>query len=350
MVDAIRQDALDNTNDRPFDIDDGADELLRRWNVPEDAEEPSKDDDESGQDEETSTSEDKEDDSETDDEQEDNDSDESDEDDKEDDSDEDEDEKSKKRKVVDDDDSVVKVKVDGKEHEVPVKDLKRLWGQEQALNRKSEETAAVRKQAEESGAKYVAGVAKMLELAQARYEPFSKIDFLVAAKELDAEELTTLRTEAQRAWDELKFFEQELDTVVKEVETHKHQERLKEAREAQRILSDPKDGIPGWSEKLYDDIRAFAILQGIPEVEVNQLTNPVAFKIMHKAMLYDKGQKALDTKTKKIDKTPKKVIKTSANAESTRKLLKPNNKAMEKLRSSGDIDDAADAFLSKWSQ
>lgn len=347
MVSAIREDAYDN--DKSLSIDDGADELLRRWNVTEDADKPSKDD-ESGRDEDDTSEEDEAD--EADESEEEDDSEDTDDED-EDDSDDESDDKAKDKKarkfVEEDDSTYIKVKVDGKDHEVPVKDLKRLWGQEQALNRKSEETAVVRKHAEESGAKYVAGVAKLLELAQADYEPYSKVDFLLAAKELDAEELTALRGEAQKTYERVRFLEQELDNTIKEVEQYKHTERLKEAREANKVLSDPEKGIPGWGEKLYDELRTFAVGQGIPEAEVNMLTNPVAFKIMHKAMLYEKGQKALE-KTKKVDKTPKKVIKTSANAEATRKVTNSKNKgAEERLRRSGDIEDAADVFLSRWS-
>src|SRR5271166_5311278 len=50
-------------------------------------------------------------------------------------------EKPKSKKYADDSDTYVKVKVGEEEHEVAVKDLKRLWGQEASLTKKSQEVA-----------------------------------------------------------------------------------------------------------------------------------------------------------------------------------------------------------------
>src|SRR5574337_877989 len=58
---------------------------------------------------------------------------------------EDEDPEASKAKKDAGDDVIVKIKVGDKEHEVPVKDLKRLYGQEASLTRKSQEVAAQRK-------------------------------------------------------------------------------------------------------------------------------------------------------------------------------------------------------------
>jgi hypothetical protein len=52
-------------------------------------------------------------------------------------------------------------------------------------------------------------------------------------------------------------------------------------------------------------------------------------------------------KTAKVDKTPKKIIKSSS-TETNRKMSGKENNAMSKLRKSGTTDDAADAFLSRW--
>jgi hypothetical protein len=62
----------------------------------------------------------------------------------EDDKSEDEDKPSKKY-ADDNDDTYVKVKVGDKEEEVKVNDLKRLYGQEASLTRKSQEVAEIRK-------------------------------------------------------------------------------------------------------------------------------------------------------------------------------------------------------------
>jgi hypothetical protein len=264
-------------------------------------------------------------------------------------SDEEEDEKPKAKKTASDDD-IVTVKVDGKEIAVPVKELKRLYGQEQSLTRKSEEVAATRRQVEETGKAYIAGMTKLLDNAKARFEPYSKIDWLVASKQLEANELTALRQEAEKAYADVKFLEQDMDTYLKAQEAEEHKALQTQARECIKVLTDPKDGIEGWNESLYNDIRAYAVTSGVPQTDINRLVDPTAFKILHKAMLYDKGKAVV---TKKVEKTPKKIIKSSGNTESRETLTKPKDgvrSAMSKAQKSGALDAFADVFLAKWAK
>jgi hypothetical protein len=249
-----------------------------------------------------------------------------------------------------DDKLVVKIKVDGKEHEVSVKDLKRLYGQETALNRKSQEVAAERKKVEETGAKQVVALTKMLERAQERAKPYQSIDFFALAKDpnISAEEMTALRKEAQSAFDDVNFFGQELDQTFKQLQDNRAQNLRTQALAAHKVLSDPKSGIDGWNEPLYNDIRSYAVSQGLPAGYVNEIADPNAIKLLHKAMMYDRGKKAL-SKTTKIDKTPKKIIKTSSNSVSSNQKGRSGKDAMDKLRMSGDVDDAASVFLSRMS-
>src|SRR5512139_3659998 len=97
------------------------------------------------------------------------------------------DEKAEKRTYADDEGTYVKVKVGDTEHEVPVKDLKRLFGQEASLTQKSQQVADERKQVEAELAKNTAATQALLERAKARFEPYSKVDFLLAAQQLSPE-------------------------------------------------------------------------------------------------------------------------------------------------------------------
>jgi hypothetical protein len=92
----------------------------------------------------------------------------------------------------------VKVVVDDNEHEVPVKDLQRLFGQEAALTRKSQETAEVRKAADAEQAKAVAVLDVMLKNAKAAAAPFEQIDFLALSRDpnVSNEELAYIREQA----------------------------------------------------------------------------------------------------------------------------------------------------------
>src|SRR5262245_54818629 len=69
------------------------------------------------------------------------------------------------RKYADDEGTYVKITVDDEEHEVPVKDLKRLFGQEKSLTQKSQQVAERRKQVDADGARYLAQTQVLLERA-----------------------------------------------------------------------------------------------------------------------------------------------------------------------------------------
>lgn len=249
--------------------------------------------------------------------------------------------------VIDDDEGFVKVKVDGEDREVSVKDLKRLYGQEASLTRKSQEVSKKRKDAEELGATYVAGLTGLLQKAQSKSNPYKQIDFLSAAQQLNPEELNALRQEAQQAFDEEKYLAEELSTFMTSIKDQRQTQLVEKGREAVKEL---KRDIPGWNEKVYNDVRHFAISSGLETDVVDNLVDAAAIKIIHKAMLYDKGKSNIVTKKK--GGSPKKVIKTSKSSGASTKDIIGNKttaaKALKKLESSGSTDDAAAAFLARW--
>lgn len=349
MVDATREGAYENTEEGTES--DAANAFLKLWS--EDAEEPSKKRPKAEDTKEESTSDDADEREESDESPDDSDeADDEDTDDVDDDSDDEADEDSEKPKarkaVIEDDNAVVKLKVDGQEVEASVKDLKRLYGQEASLTRKSQELATTRKQVEDTGARFVAGLGNLISQAEADFEPYSKIDFLALAKDPDvtAEELTQLRKEAEARWNRVNFLKSELDATVQQAEVQRIQMLKQQAVECVKVLTDPERGIKGWNEQTYDELRNFAIDQGLDRGIVNELVDPSAIKLLHAAMMYHKGQKAM-TKTAKVDKTPKKIIKSSS-TETNRKMSGKQSDAMSKLRKTGNTDDAADAFLSRW--
>lgn len=345
--------AIPNDAERELDgADTGTDAFFRRL-VSEDATEPSEEDDE--QEEETEGDEpevtEEEPDEETSETNESPEEDEGDteETDEETDDDTEEDETPKKKTVIDSDDAVVKIKVDGEVVEASVKDLKRLYGQEASLTRKSQEAAALKQKAEETGAKYVAGLEAMLNRAKEQAAPYANLNFLALTKDpnVSPEELTALSDAANRAFDNVRYLETELDGVLRSAQEERQKQMMAQARETIKILSDPKTGIPGWSEKMYNDIRGFAVNVGMPEQVVNELVDPVAFKILHMAMQYEKGKTAIN-KTKKIDKTPKRIIKGTPEEVVKQAKVAPKKAVMKRLEATGSVDDAADAFMSRW--
>ena len=254
------------------------------------------------------------------------------------------------KKYADSDETYVKIKVGEEEHEVTVKELKRLFGQEASLTRKSQEVAELRKKADTDTAKALAGLQVMAQRAQQRAAPYKQIDFLVAAKELNADDLNTLRQEAQRALEEERFLSNELDGYVKQVQTTQQAQVVEQAKACIKSKTDETSvkNISGWNEKLYDEMRAFAVNQGIDKSVINAVVDPAVIKMLHMAMQYQKGiSKSVTTK---VNKTPKKIVKTTQTVQpkSSDDSTAKQKKAMDQLRRKGDTDSAAEAFLARW--
>jgi hypothetical protein len=252
----------------------------------------------------------------------------------------DEDESKEEPKKALEDDAVVKIKVGDEELDVSVKELKRLYGQEAALTRKSQEVAAKRKEAEASALKAQATLEKMYQKAAAKWEPYSKIDYLVASKQLDADQFAALRSEAQAAYEDFRFISEEADAFVKQTQAQQQQMLQEAAKEAVKTL---REAIPNWSPTLYDQIREYAVSTGMDADVVNNLVDPVAIQLIHKARMYDESRKIV---TKKKVVTPKKVVKSTVASGS----MKSDGtvKAKKSLQTSGTVDDAANLFLSRW--
>lgn len=257
--------------------------------------------------------------------------------------------KAKKPTVIESEDALVKIKVDGQEVTASIKDLKRLYGQEASLTRKSQEAAQIKQKAEESGQKYVAGLESLLERAKEQAAPYANINFLALTKDpnVSSEELAALSDAANKAFDNVRYLESELDGVIKTANEQRQQQLMVAAKEAIKVLTDPKTGIPGWNEQLYNDIRRFAVDSGMNEQVVNEMVDPTAFKILHMAMQYQKGKTAV-TKTKKVDKTPKRIIKGTPDETIKKSKTSQKTDAFKRARETGHVDDAAEAFLSRW--
>lgn len=255
---------------------------------------------------------------------------------------EEEEETPNKGKVLDDD-AVVKLKVDDEDLEVSVKDLKRLYGQEAALTKKSQALANQRREVEAANAKAAAQLDRLYQKAAQRWEPYSKIDMLVASKQLDAEQFAALRAEAQAAYDDFRFITQEVDEFVKNANEQRQQLLKAQSAEAVKVLNEKIPG--GWNQKVYDEVRAYAEAEGMPKQMVDSIVDPSALLILHKAMQFDKAKSVV---TKKVNKTPQKVLKTTKTVSTKDNSVDKTAKAVKRLRQTGSTDDAADLFLARW--
>jgi hypothetical protein len=342
-----------NSEPKALDIDDAAEAILGRWDDGETLSEV--DEDATSEDlEETEVTEDELDDEE-DDEGEDNlDDPETDELDDDDETDEDEDdEEDDDEPLAASDDQVVDISVNGESKKVSVKDLKRLYGQEASLTKKSQDLANQRKQSEEQLAQTHMSYQKLMERAEARYKPYADIDMLVASREMDAETFSQLRQDAKQAEDDLKFLQEESGQLVSQAQQN-HQQATKEAAaDCVKVL---QEQLPDWGNELYADIRDYAVRSGLPKDQVDQYTDPQVIMLINKARLYDQSKQSAKSKKAKAKLTKSKSGKTkvlsSKKAPPSKKSIQKANqqKQMDMLSGAKDLDDIAEALMSRWEE
>jgi hypothetical protein len=264
------------------------------------------------------------------------------------------DDKSDKKSYVDSEDTYVKVKIGDEEKEVSVKDLKRLYGQEASLTRKSQEVAEQRRVADESAARNVAALNVMHEKAKAKAAPYAALDWLAISKnpDISAAEASALRDEAKAAFDDVAFFEKDLGGLMTAIGEKQKADTVAQAKVCISALSTPGTAdkpnplhIEGWNDKVYDDLRSFARELGADNASVNAMVDPVAFKVLHMAMQFKRGSsKVLTVKT---NKSPTRIVKTSTSTPASKASASTTDrtKAVANLKRTGSEEDAVNAFM-----
>lgn len=251
-----------------------------------------------------------------------------------------------KSETIAGDDAKVVITVDGKEVTASVKDLKRLYGQEAALTRKSQEVAALRKQTDEQHARHKTALETLVKRAEDAYRPFADADMLVLSRELSPEDFKAVREEAKKAYENYKFLHEELNNFTKAEADKAHAEYQTRAAECLKALQDPEKGIKGFDEALYGELAKFAVAQGMPEEGFYRITDAGLLKMIHAAMRYDRAKKVTAQKTAQ---PAKKVIRARQPTDASGRFVSGNaRQALDRLSESGTRDDAKNAFLSKW--
>jgi len=259
--------------------------------------------------------------------------------------DEDEDDDVEDENSVLSDDAQVEIQVNGETVQASVKDLKRLYGQEAALTRKSQEVATQRKNAEEAISKSNVVLQKMLEKAQAKFKPYQEVDMLVASKTMSTEDFAQLRKEYKAVEDEYKFLNEEADVFYKDLQNQQQAQLKSAAKECVKVL---QEEVPNWNNQLYNDIRGYAISIGLPENEVNQYVDPKVIQLINKARLFDQGKKVATVKKKNTKSSKILRSKKAPVTDSSRKATKLKEATMALGNAGTDLDDISNVIMSRW--
>lgn len=252
-------------------------------------------------------------------------------------------------KEPDPDDTEVEWKNGETDTKAKMADLKAAFLAREASASESKAAAAARQDFNHRSTMAQAALGKMLEKAQARWEPYSKLDFLELSRDpsVDAETFKAVREEAAAALEDMRYLSTELQGTVKaQADSSQVSHRAAQA-EAVRVLSDPKVGIPGFGPELYGKLIDHAAkTYGAPREALLAVTDPWTIKALHDAMQFRAGTAKAETAAAKMTKvvnTPTRVLRPAGTpTEAT--TTKDFRSAMSNLRTSGSLDDAASAF------
>ncbi|WP_066803367.1 hypothetical protein [Sphingomonas asaccharolytica] len=232
------------------------------------------------------------------------------------------------------DDQVVKVTVNGETQEFTVASLKRLAGQEASLTRKSQEADLV-------GGRAAAALQAAIEASMEDLQPYADVDWLTLQNEMDPEEFAWHRKNAARAEGRHRKLMEQAQGFEQVMQQRKQADTIRRAEEASAVLA--KD-MPGWGDQLYGDIIKYGASQGLDEADVANIVDANVIKLLHKAMLHDRGQQAA---AKKVTAAPTKVIKPGSRDEAPAKAATVK-KAVARLSKTGSDADAMAVLMGRW--
>lgn len=237
------------------------------------------------------------------------------------------------------DDAVVKVMVDGEETEHTIGSLKRLAGQEASLTRKSQEADVV-------GGRAAAALQGALESVLEDLQPYANVDWVLEGQRMDPEEFQWHREQFNRLntrYGKIVKSAQDFDKSMGERRTAASAEA---AQAALKELADPKTGIEGWNDGLYRDILTYGVESGLDRNDVANITSPAVLKLIHKAMLHDRGKKAV---AEKVNNAPRKVRK-GPGREAIKSDSAKSQRTLERKIKAGTAseDDAIKALVGRW--
>lgn len=274
------------------------------------------------------------------------------------DGDDDDDDDKPAKKYVEDDDSFVKVKVGDEEHEIPVRDLKRLAGRDAALTQKEMEVASLRKQTSETLQTVETAFSTILEQAKAKADALNKLDLLDLARTQPRHVIDQLRQDIDDANKTVSFLEEGVRQAQEDRQRLIVEEIRSQVPKTVAELSNPESRyhIEGFGTdrqaEVYRGLIDFGVEMGFPQEVVATETSPAALKLLHLAKVGRDALKAraeARAKTKaakkaagdKRGKSKAPARTRTASGDSLAKGSATVKSARERLRASGGRDEEA---------
>lgn len=249
------------------------------------------------------------------------------------------------------DDPTVTVKIDGKDVEVKLSELKSGYQRQADYTRKTMEVSEQRKAADAETQKarqerqaYAANLQRMqaqLEGVLQEQQKETNWEQLLQSDPVEYLRQQHLFQQRQAKYQEVMAEQQRVAAQFQAEQQEAHQRHLQEQHQA--LL----DKLPEWKDakKAEADriaIREFLLNQGFDEQAVNQVNDARAVVLARKAMLYDQMMSKAQAAAKKVATLPTKVERPGNGVQG----LDKRTSAYQKLSKSGKVEDAASVFAS----
>ena len=248
----------------------------------------------------------------------------------------------------DPDDAEVDLKVGDTTTKATLRDLKAAYMRANEVDARHVEVSTRLAATVASQARADAVLERAMTRAEEKWAPYAKLDFLALSRDasIDSETFAALRQEALAAQNEVSFLRQEVDGQVKSRQETISAASRAEATATVKALEHPDTGIKGWSPAVYQTLIDYAQTVGVPSTVARSMTSEWGVRLLHKAMLFDKGTASTAQKIAKVIAKPVRTLSpgnaASAPAASTARS------AMARLKASGTAEDAGDAFFASF--
>ncbi len=254
--------------------------------------------------------------------------------------------------IVAEEDLKYTIKVDGKEFEVGIDELKSGYQRQADYTRKSQALAEQRKgtekiqserlQLEQERQMYANGLQMLQEQQEAKLKDFDSVNWETLKEEdpyaymLKKDEYRDAQERVSNAAQQQALIQQEQYTAAQKVRGEFVQQ------EYARLVA----ALPEWNDKdstIKKDIQEYATSVGFRPEEINQLADHRSVLVIKKAMEFDKLTKKVAPKKKAVKKVPKvqKAGRGKSKEDTATEALKAKR---TRLRKTGKQKDAASLF------
>lgn len=249
------------------------------------------------------------------------------------------------------DDPLVTVKIDGKEVEIPLSELKNGYQRQADYTRKTMEASAERKAADaerqaavQERTTYAQNLMRMQAQLEGALQEQQNIDWGRLIQEDPQQYLAQkhLLEQRQAALQQNYAAQQQLSQQMQAEQAQQFQAHLKAQHE--ELLAK----LPEWKDEAKAKAETTAIREylanaGFPEQDINSVADAKVVVIARKAMLYDQMISKAQAAQKKVANAPAKVERPGTGEAPG---LDKRSGAFQKLAKSGRVEDAAAVFSS----